>query len=154
MDFLDVKDEEKLQNLAKHYENGVNVFVLIYMNGCGPCEKTKPEWLKLKDKKWENSIVAQIDKDILPETGGVFNTGKVSGFPTIRHYSKNGEKDYNMPERTAELFEKWIDTQLEKTDRTLPNSVYMGHFIPRSKRKRSISKKSIKRPRRKRRRTR
>ena len=67
MEFLDVKDDKTLEKLKKHHEDGINVFVLIYMNGCGPCEKTKPEWLELKDKKWDNCIVSQIDKDVLPE---------------------------------------------------------------------------------------
>jgi thiol-disulfide isomerase/thioredoxin len=134
MDFLDVKDDKALQKLKKHYEDGMNVFVLIYMNGCGPCEETKPEWLNLKNKKWDNTIVAQIDKDILPERG-VFSLEKISGFPTIRHFSKGKEEDYN-DKRNSQLFEKWINSQLGKTivDKTLP-SVHTGHFIRRSKRR-------------------
>jgi len=143
MNFLDVKDEETLQKLTKYYKDGVNVFVLIYMNGCGPCEQTKPEWSQLKNKKWENSIIAQIDKDVLPEYGSIFSLEKISGFPTIRHYSKGKEEDYNEPERNAELFEKWIDYQL--ADKTKPKSIHTGHFSsrrsPRSKKSKRLKKK-------------
>ena len=135
MDFLDVKNNETLQQLKKHHEDGINVFVLIYMNGCGPCEKTKPEWLELKNKKWDNSVVAQIDKDVLPDKG-LFSLEKISGFPTIRHYLNGKEKDYNEDKRSTQMFEKWINTQLAtsklKLDRTLP-SIHTGHFTPRSK---------------------
>ena len=139
MEFLDVKDDKTLEKLKKHHEDGINVFVLIYMNGCGPCEKTKPEWLGLKDKKWNNSIVAQIDKDVLPERG-LFSLEKISGFPTIRHYSKGKEEDYNENTRSSQMFEKWITSQLSKTnvDKTLP-SVHTGHFT-RSMRSKSRSK--------------
>ena len=139
MEFLDVKDDKTLQKLKKYHEDGINVFVLIYMNGCGPCEETKPEWLDLKDKKWDNSIVAQIDKDVLPERGA-FSLEKISGFPTIRHYSKGKEEDYNENTRSSQMFEKWINNQLSKTsaDKTIP-SVHTGHFTHRSTRSRSRS---------------
>ena len=145
MDFLDVKDDKALQKLTEHYKNGVNLFVLIYMNGCGPCEETKPEWLELKNKKWDNSIVAQIDKDILPEKGALFSLEKLVGFPTIRHYSNGKEEDYNGNTRSAQMFEKWINTQLntltmDKKDKTMPQSIYTGHFIHRSTRSKSRSK--------------
>lgn len=138
MDFLDVNDNKKLQELIKHYENGVNVFVLIFMNGCGPCEATKPKWQELKNKKWENSIVSQIDKDIIESEDGVFNLNSVKGFPTIRHYSKGKkEKDYEG-ERTPAAFEKWINSKVDSgADRSKPTSVHTGHF---SKRKRGGSR--------------
>ena len=136
MDFLDVKDNDSLKELEKHYENGMNVFVLIFMNGCGPCNETKPKWQELKNKKWDNTIVSQIDKDLIKSSDGVFNLENVIGFPTIRHYSKNKKEDYDG-DRTTDAFEKWIDSRVKsntnRIDKTSPKSVHTGHFKKLSK---------------------
>lgn len=143
MNFLDVTNENSLQQLTKHLLNGVNVFVLIYMNGCGPCNATKPKWQKLKGKKWNNAIISQIDKDILTHKTEKekFHLKDVKGFPTIRHYSKDGKKEYNG-ERDEKSFEEWINNSLKdsdkKTDKTKPNSIYKKHFLKFSKKTRRV----------------
>lgn len=150
MNFLDVTNENSLQQLTKHLLNGINVFVLIYMNGCGPCNATKPKWQKLKGKKWNNAIISQIDKDILSNKTekDKFHLKDVKGFPTIRHYSKDGKKEYNG-ERDENSFEEWINSSLkesekkmdkidktDKTDKTKPNTIYNKHFLKFSKKTR------------------
>ena len=150
MNFLDVTNENSLQELTKHLLNGVNVFVLIYMNGCGPCNETKPKWQKLKDKKCNNAIISQIDKDILTHKTekDKFHLKDVNGFPTIRHYSKDGKKEYSG-ERDEDSFEKWINNSLKdsdktdktdktKIDKTKPNSIYKKHFLKFSKKSRRV----------------
>lgn len=143
MNFLDVTNENSLQQLTKHLMNGVNVFVLIYMNGCGPCNATKPHWHNLKKKKWNNTIVSQIDKDLLEKKTDKdkFHLKDVSGFPTIRHYSKEGKKDYKG-ERNSKSFEDWITSSLPKSmsksmpnnnDTTAPNEIFKGHFSKRAR---------------------
>ena len=107
---LNVTNEKTLQELTKHLTKGVNIFVLIYMNGCDPCNETKPEWAKINNK-WRNTIVSQIDKDVLENKSNEekFHLKDVVGFPTIRHYNRKGKKDYSG-ERNVNAFEKWINS--------------------------------------------
>ena len=39
--------ETPIQTLNKFIRTGKNIFALIYMEGCGPCNATRPEWKKI-----------------------------------------------------------------------------------------------------------
>ena len=80
--------------LNKYIDEGKHVFILIYMEGCGPCNATRPEWTKIKnvlDTKYKNNnniVVADIDQELLNEIKGIKN--KPVGFPTMIYiYTKN-----------------------------------------------------------------
>jgi len=50
MEFLHINPSTKnAHTFDKMVNDGKNVFVLIYMEGCGPCNQTRPEWTKLKN---------------------------------------------------------------------------------------------------------
>ena len=118
MSFMDVINKTQLGELNKHHKKDKNIFVLIYMNGCDPCKKTKPEWEKLKNQ-FENIIIAQIDKDVLPSANSKETFClDVDGFPTIRHYYKNKKKEYDGHSRDVESFKKWIKSQLTSGGKT------------------------------------
>ena len=38
----------KANEVNNYVEKGADVFMLIYMEGCGPCNATRPEWAKLE----------------------------------------------------------------------------------------------------------
>jgi hypothetical protein len=66
MVFLNINDEdgEKIKELTNIYNSPAKIFMLIYMDGCGPCNETKPEWKKLENvlSKYNNSKnIAIID---------------------------------------------------------------------------------------------
>jgi thiol-disulfide isomerase/thioredoxin len=49
MKFLHIDPKTDNINLFdKYVSQGKHVFVLIYLEGCGPCIATRPEWKKLK----------------------------------------------------------------------------------------------------------
>ena len=120
--------ETPIQILNRFIKTGKSIFALIYMEGCGPCNATRPEWKKIssvlkKDiTKNENVLVVDIDKNLL---GKVKNMGtEPKGFPTIRFISKNGKisedfEDCKLSEeyknRTIDSFVKWINFKLNKT---------------------------------------
>ena len=88
----DTKDETgdtPINTLNKFITNGKNVFILIYMEGCGPCNATRPEWKKLENtlkKDIINSndiLIVEIDKDLLEKVKNIKTEPK--GFPTISH---------------------------------------------------------------------
>lgn len=114
MSFLDVTSKNQLQELDSQHKMGKNIFVLIYMNGCGPCNETKPEWKKLENQ-FRDIIVAQIDKDTLPpsDSNETFCLD-VDGFPTIRNYNGRKKIEYNS-HRKVEHFKKWIKKQIGRS---------------------------------------
>ena len=97
--------------------------MLIYMNGCGPCNATKPEWSKLenvlhKHKHNEQLVIVDVDKDILPKIK-LDNFAEPMGFPTIVHIHKKKQEAYEdtpgfEKDRTVDSFVKWIQHKTVK----------------------------------------
>jgi hypothetical protein len=61
MHILHINSEKDVSKIDQMVKQGKDVFVLVYMEGCGPCNATRPEWAKiesaLKDqyrKLWKN----------------------------------------------------------------------------------------------------
>ena len=121
--------ETPIQTLNRFIRTGKSIFALIYMEGCGPCNATRPEWKKIssvlkKDiTKNENVLVVDIDKNLLDKVKNMGSEPK--GFPTIRFISKNGKiaedfEDCKLSEeyknRTIDSFVKWIKFKLNKTE--------------------------------------
>ena len=97
------------------------VFVLIFMEGCGPCEATKPEWKKLESyldddyKNNENLIIADLDQALLSNIKKLPTQPK--GFPTMMYISDKGNKyeEYNKG-RGVDSFVDWIKSKVSKED--------------------------------------
>jgi len=131
-----VSDEKTLQELISKMK-GKHLFVLIFMNGCEPCKKTKPEWDNISDK-WENTIIAKIDKDVIEKKTekDKFNLENVTGFPDISYHNEKGVQKYKGNSTTREL-EQWIEntinanqlqTNSSRNDVTLPKKIYKTDF--------------------------
>jgi len=73
MVFLNINsasDNEKIKKLQKYYSSPTKIFMLIYMDGCGPCNETKPEWKKLENvlnkyNQKEDIVIVDIEHQIL-----------------------------------------------------------------------------------------
>ena len=117
----DKNGETPIDRLNNFIINGKDVFMLIYMEGCGPCNATRPEWQKLENtlkKDIINSndiLVVDIDKDLLGKIKKIKTQPK--GFPTIRFISKKGviSEDFEdsklneeYKKRTIDSFSKWL----------------------------------------------
>ena len=149
----DTKDETRdtpINTLNKFITNGKNVFILIYMEGCGPCNATRPEWKKLENtlkKEISNSneiLVVDIDKDLLDKVKKIKTQPK--GFPTIRFISNKGEisedfEDSKLSEenkkRTIDSFVKWIELKLDKTSKKQMGGKLMGGKLMSKKKRKS-----------------
>ena len=110
---------EKVDELNKYIEDGKDVFVFVYKEGCPPCMATKPEWKKiesvLKKDRMDNVIVAQVNQEFLPSMKYL---GDIDGFPTMKYISKKGEivepyEESSIPvkDRTTDSFVKWITSK-------------------------------------------
>ena len=106
-------------------------FVLIFMEGCGPCNATRPEWKKMENvlnKDFLNRsdiIIASIDHQLAE---GLKNmTSKPASFPTMRFITNSGkdvenyeDSKINNKDRKIDSFVEWI--QLKSGDKNISNS--------------------------------
>ena len=108
------------EKINKYIDEGKHVFILFYMEGCGPCNATRPEWKKLetvlqhKYRNNNNIVVADIDQEELKKIKHL--PKEPSGFPTMLYIHKNGSgenyeesssvKDKN---RSVDSFVEWIE---------------------------------------------
>ena len=112
----DIKSKETPIKELKKYMNN-DVFVLIYMEGCGPCNATRPEWKKLENvlKNDEREIIiVDIDKDVLDKIP--FLKINPSGYPTIVYTKSNVPQQYEdsnieNKDRSVDSFVEWIESK-------------------------------------------
>jgi thiol-disulfide isomerase/thioredoxin len=118
---------ENTKMFNEYVEQDKHIFVLFYLEGCGPCNATRPEWSKiensLKDKygKDDSVVIADVDQDLLKEIK--YLTTQPKGFPTIRYISNKGKiaedyedsDDVKNKDRTIDSFVEWIDSKMKKT---------------------------------------
>jgi thiol-disulfide isomerase/thioredoxin len=117
---------ENIEEFNKHLKNAKNIFVLFYLEGCGPCNATKPEWKKLHNVFANNDnhdiVIADIDQSVMGEFKNLNIEPK--GFPAIYHISKNGkeyleydEAEISKKDRTIDSFVEWIENHIKKSSR-------------------------------------
>jgi hypothetical protein len=124
MYILSVPDTNRSNEVDNLIKNKKHVFILVYMEGCGPCNATRPEWAKmssaLKHQYAKNNDVAIIDmnKDLLPS---VKHIGSVNGFPTMKYITNNGNKmegyedsAIKNKDRSSDSFINWVETKILK----------------------------------------
>jgi len=127
MKILHIDPTTKNTKMFNEYvEQGKHIFVIFYLEGCGPCNATRPEWKKienvLKDKysKNNNLVIADVDQELLKEIK--YLTTQPKGFPTLRYISDKGKtsedyedcKDVLEKDRKVDSFVKWIDSKMTK----------------------------------------
>jgi len=123
---ISVKNAADAATLNKYIDSGCDVFMLIYMVGCGPCNLTKPEWFKLKSslggqyKKNNKLVIADVNKDFAHL---VHKIEPPNGFPTMLYVSQHGNKIENYEastirdkSRNVDSFMNWIESHVSKME--------------------------------------
>lgn len=118
-------EDKKLTDLLNEYINDKNkkIFIFFYMEGCGPCGQTKPEWKKIKNvlsKNYDdNIVVVDIDQVLTNELKNL--KSEPMAFPTIRFISNGGkiqedfeDSEVENKERTIDAFVDWIKLKSEQ----------------------------------------
>lgn len=122
MVFLDIKNDQRASKLIKklnHHLGKKNsaTFILFYMEGCGPCNATRPEWHKLKNvvPDHPDMSIVSIDHTLSKK---VKDVEEPSSFPTIR-FMKGGKsetyEDSPVPDtkdRSIDSFVEWIKSKI------------------------------------------
>jgi len=132
MHILHINSEKEVGKVDQFIKKGSDVFILVYMEGCGPCNATRPEWAKiesaLKDQyaKNNNLVIIDINKDYLSK---IRHIGPIDGFPTMKYIGNYGKtvesyekSSITKKDRTVSSFINWIESKINKTISTTPTS--------------------------------
>lgn len=130
MKFLHINDSKKsdlqIKELNSTIELRKDVFLLIYMEGCGPCNETRPEWKKIENilihkknnPKYKNIIVADLNSVFSDKLSNKIK--QPYAFPTIIYISQKGNnvehfEDSNIQNKSREVdsFMEWIESKLK-----------------------------------------
>ena len=116
-------DKEPLRKMNEHLADGKkDAFVLIYRDGCPPCMKTKPEWLRLKEDTIDglNDVgIFNIEESMLKSIKHPQLVKNIAGVPTMRHVHGSTCEDYEdcqdiAKDRSFASFVKWIEKKTKK----------------------------------------
>ena len=117
----------------KYVEEGKQIFVLFYMEGCGPCNITRPEWKKIenimsKSDSNNNVVIVDIEQDVLEEIQHL--QSKPVGFPTMRYIGNKGKtsEDYDG-ERNIDAFMSWIKSKIQVKSKIDGSKQYINSKI-------------------------
>ena len=108
--------KDNASKMNEFLKSGKNAFVLIYMDGCGPCMSTHPEWKKLESNFKDKDDIGIFDIE-MSNLGEINHEGlkrNIAGYPTMRHVCGNTISEYEKCEnishdRTHGSFVDWID---------------------------------------------
>ena len=104
--------------INKYLKSGKDAFVLIYMDGCGPCSATHPKWKQLapRFKNQDDIGIFDIEMSKLNAITHEGLTKNIAGYPTMRHVCGNQTEDYEKcqdisHDRTHKSFLDWIEKE-------------------------------------------
>ena len=136
---LHIETEKDAFMVDKLINQGKDVFILVYMKGCGPCNATRPEWEKieptLKSQYANNNklVVIDINKDYIDK---IKHIGSIDGFPTMKYISNYGKKvepyetsTITTKNRSLDSFINWIETNINTVKSVTPNSLEYGRIV-------------------------
>jgi thiol-disulfide isomerase/thioredoxin len=132
MHILHANSKEDAEQVNKLIGQGKDVFILVYMEGCGPCNATRPEWAKLesalKDQYSKNNKLAIVDlnKDYQDV---VKHLGNIDGYPSLKYINHNGKKveayedsGVKSKDRSIDSFINWVESKINTVESTTPTS--------------------------------
>ncbi len=132
MHFLHIDpSKNNTSDLDKYIQEDKNIFVLFYMEGCGPCNATRPEWKKIKDNHDSSSygddfVVADVNQECLKDIQSI--SPDVPGFPTMIYITDKGKTMENYEDsgiskkdRSVESFIEWINNKSGNSNKSKSN---------------------------------
>lgn len=140
--FVDIPtmDSNKINQINKYLlDPNHQIFILFYLDGCGPCNATRPEWNKLQkellqntqNKNKNNIIVAQIEQK---QARHISKINEPTEFPTIVYVSNSGSiLEKYEGERNVDAFVSWIKSKQDK--------IYKGKGGNRTTKKKKYKRK-------------
>lgn len=121
-----------LDLLNTSVNNGKYIFILVFMDGCGPCGETLPKWAQIENKMSneykgnDDIMVVSVNKDLLSLCPFV---GNISGFPTMKYIHNTPNKkimesyeDSSVidKDRSTDSFINWIENSIKRFESVKP----------------------------------
>ena len=139
----DTMENKNIELLNHDIQNNKKVFLFTFMEGCGPCNSTKPQWdnmeKTIKQKYNDNICVARVNNNLFYKLKNVGN--EPMGYPSLRYVTKNGIEEYEdcnlltSKDRTTESFLKWIEHKTANDKSSLKTHSKSHHKSHRRKSK-------------------
>ena len=114
-----------IDEINKLLKNGKNVFLFVYMDGCGPCNSTIPQWDNIPNnlnehvKHQDDIVTVRINKDLFPLLQNMGS--EPGGFPSLRHVTNNQVEEFEdwdsqsgIKDRSTDSFVEWIESKISK----------------------------------------
>jgi hypothetical protein len=97
-------------------DKGKQIFVLFYLEGCGPCIAIRPEWKKMENvlmkyKKDPNVVIADVDQSYMKS---IKHLKPITAFPTMRYMKGAFSEDYEKS-RTIDSLVQWVLSKKQMT---------------------------------------
>jgi hypothetical protein len=116
-------DCDNIEKLDSYLGNkSTKTFLLIFMEGCGPCNATRPEWSKIENVlspkilNRKDIVIASIDNQLATKLKNL-NT-QPNSFPTMRFITNGGlnsenyeDSNITKKDRTIDSFMEWIHSK-------------------------------------------
>ena len=108
----------KIDNLNNDISSGKHIFLFLFMDGCGPCNQTKPQWKNIKKhfKYHDNSdiVVAAVNQLLFKKLNKSGN--EPMGYPCLRYIKHPSIEEYEDSEisdkdRSTDSFIEWIKSK-------------------------------------------
>ena len=129
----------EIDALNNHLSNkDAKVFILYFMEGCHPCNATRPEWAKLKNVLSNDFLnksditIASVDHTLCGQLNNIGS--EPNSFPTMRFMTNAGQEienyedsDISNKDRTIDSFVEWIK------NKTGENNITISEVSPKSK---------------------
>jgi len=114
---IDTSNKNELEKFKSAVHSKTPIFVLFYLEGCGPCNATRPEWKKIENMShnYGNAMFFDIDSDLLIDLKSDFpNISNVAGFPTMKFIQGNNKVESYEGGRSIDDFKVWIESKIGK----------------------------------------
>jgi hypothetical protein len=118
----ELTEKERVEKLKDGVSDNKHVFLLIFMDGCGPCNDTKPKWFEFEKNHQDddNIVIVHIEQESIPEVASLIGESP-GGFPCMRYLHNGKVEEYEKCEkldksdlRSVESFDKWLKIKAGK----------------------------------------
>ena len=107
-------DESQLiEQVNNDINNNKKVFMFTFMDGCGPCNQAKPQWILIEDlikehPKYNDTVIALVNNLSFDK---IKNAGEQPmGYPNFRYIHDKKVEEYEK-DRSADAFIEWINSK-------------------------------------------
>tara|TARA_B100000941_G_C28259764_1_gene425973 strand:+ start:241 stop:645 length:405 start_codon:yes stop_codon:yes gene_type:complete len=103
----------KPKTTTETFDNNKPTFRMFYVNWCGHCKNTKPEFKKLQQSNYKDKVnIVMIDCEENDKNAKLAEEAGVEGYPTIQLVKDNNVIPYDSGERTFAGFTNFLDNNL------------------------------------------